>query len=112
MKENTTVPAAEVTAEMIEEWKQKHGDVYKVTVDKGLESEKVAYVRKPTRQELKYAMMASKGGQDLISMQEVLVRHCMLGGDPVIQTDDEYFLAVAEKVSDLFKKREAELEKL
>lgn len=106
------VTASEVTAEMIEAWKQKFGEVFKITVDKGLDSEKVAYVRKPTRQELKYAMMSSRGGQDLISMQEVLVSHCMLGGDPVIQTDDEYFLAVAEKVSDLFKKREAELEKL
>lgn len=112
MNENKMVPAAEVTAEVIEAWKQKHGEVYKITVDKGMDSEKVGYVRKPTRQELSYAMMASKGGQDLIAMQEVLVRHCMLGGDPAIQTDDEYFLAVAEKVSELIKKREAELEKL
>lgn len=111
MKENN-VPAAEVTAEMVESWKKTHGEVYKVTVDKDLPSEKTAYVRKPTRKELSYAMAASNAGKDIIAMQETLVRNCWLGGDMEMQTDDSYFFALADKVSELMQKKEGELEKL
>lgn len=112
MNENTTVPAAEVTAEMIEAWKKKHGEVFKVTVDKDLPTEKNAYVRKPNRKELSYAMAASNGGKDIIAMQEALIRNCWLGGDLEMQTQDEYFFALADKVSELMQKKEGELVKL
>lgn len=111
MKKNM-VAATEVTADMIKEWKQKHGEVYKVTVDKDLPTEKTAYVRKPTRKELSYAMVASNGGKDIIAMQEALIRNSWLGGDMEMQDDDSYFFALADKVSELMQKKEGELEKL
>lgn len=97
----------EITAQQIEQWKQQHKDIYQISVD-----DKTCYVRKPKRQELSYAMVGSNGGKDIVKMQEILVKSCWLGGDEEMMTDDSMFFALAEKVSELIPKKEAELKKL
>jgi hypothetical protein len=94
-----------VSQEQIQEWKAKHGDIFKITVDG-----KEAFLKKPSRKTLGYASVAGKTNP--LKFNEVLLNDCWLGGDEVIKTNDELFLSVSGKLADLLEVKEAELEKL
>lgn len=98
---------AKVTDEQIKAWKEKHKDVYAITVD-----DKTGYVRKPGRKDLSFAMAASSGGKDPVKMNEALLNSCWLGGDEEFKTQDDYFFAASQKLGDLMEMKEAELKKL
>jgi len=94
-----------ITAEQIAQWKEKHGDIYKVTV-----KDKVCYLKRPTRKAIGYASVAGKDNP--LKFNEVILKDCWLGGDEEIQTDDTLFLAASSKLAELIEVEEAELEKL
>lgn len=94
-----------VTPAQIAEWKKKHGDVFKITIE-----DKVCYLRKPTRKALGYASVAGKDNP--LKFNEVILRDCWLAGDEEIKTDDTLFLSVSSKLTELIQIKETELEKL
>lgn len=95
----------QITKEQIEGWKQKHGDVFCVTV-----GEKTAYLKKPDRKTLSAAAVLGKS--DPIKYNEVMLNNCWLGGDEEIKADDALFLGVSSKLSELIEIKEAEIKKL
>lgn len=94
-----------ITKEQIQEWKQKHGDVYVLNIE-----DKKAYLRTPDRQTLSYA--STLATKDPLKFNEVVLTNCWLGGDEEIKTDDALFLAASSKLPDLIQIKEATLEKL
>lgn len=67
-----------------------------------LESEgKVAYVKKPSRDQLKYAMSVSQN--DPLGMAENVLKSGWLEGDEELQTDDRYFLDISRQIDELIE---------
>jgi hypothetical protein len=91
--------------EQVENWKGKHGDVFRVQVE-----DKSCYLKKPSRKALGYASMAGK--ENPLKFNEVLLNDCWLDGDAEIKTNDDLFLSVSSKLAELIEVKEAELEKL
>ena len=94
-----------VTPEQIEQWKAKHGEVFKIKV-----CDKECILKRPSRKALGYASVAGKDNP--LKFNEVILNDCWLGGDEEIKTDDKLFLSVGSKLPELIQVEEAELEKL
>lgn len=92
-----------VTKEQIKEWKEKHGELFQITVE-----DKSCILRKPNRKDLSYASVV----KDPIKMSETLLNRLWLGGDEEIKTDDELFMATVNVMEDVLKVKEAEIKKL
>jgi hypothetical protein len=95
----------EATQKQIDDWKAKHGDVFQITVE-----DKNAYLRKPDRKTLAFAM--TKAQTDPLGFAEILVNNCWLGGDEEMKTNDAYFLAVTSQLDKLVEVKTSELKKL
>lgn len=93
-----------INPEQIRQWKVEHGDVFEVEVDG-----RRAYLKKPDRKTLSYAMAQAQTNP--LGFAEVILRNCWLAGDESIQTDDSLFLAVSSKLDELIQIKEAELKK-
>lgn len=98
---------AEITKTTIEGWKKQHGDVIQYTVE-----DKVAYFRKPTRQEISYASVASNQMKDVIKYSETLMNSCFVGGDREILEKDEYFIGAMAVIEALAEVKTGEVKKL
>ena len=92
-----------VTKEQIKEWKEKHGELFQITVE-----DKSCILRKPNRKDLSYAIVV----KDPIKMSEVLLNNLWVAGDEDIKTDDTLFMAVVNKMDEVLKVKEAEIKKL
>ena len=92
-----------VTKEQIKEWKEKHGELFQVTVEG-----KGCILRKPNRQDLSYASVV----KDPIKMSETLLHRLWVAGDEDIKTDDSLFMAVVNRMDEVLKVKEAEIKKL
>lgn len=97
------IAMAAVTPEMIAEWKKKHGDIFKISVD-GFD----CIVKKPGRKDLSFASSA----KDAIKQNEIILNACWLAGDEEIKTDDSLFFAATKRMDELFDIKQADLEKL
>ena len=91
--------------EQIAAFKQKHGEMFKISVDG-----KSCLLRKPNRKELSYASVAGKDNP--LRFNETILNACWLAGDEEIKTDDTLFLSASAKIADIIEIKEAELEKL
>ena len=100
------IPAAEVNEAMIAKWKKQYGDVFRLNV-----GDKVGYVRKIKRHDLKAAMTVAKHEGEL-GMIESLLTDIFLGGDRELLDDDDYFYGACEQVKDLMQVKEGSLTKL
>lgn len=100
----------EITPEQIQQWKQKHGDVYRISVAGDSGETHTGYFRKPSRKTVGYAAMAGKDNP--VRFTEALMQDCWLGGDESLRTDDSLFLSAGAKLAELVQVKEAELEKL
>ena len=97
----------EITQTQIDDWKKQHGDVISYTVE-----DKAGYFRKPTRQELSYASVASNQGKDTIKYTETIMNSCWLGGDREILDKDEYFIGAMTVIEALAEVKTGEVKKL
>ncbi len=95
----------QATPEQIQEWKQKHTDVFALKT-----SNSIAYVKRPGRHELSHA--TAIGANDPMKFNETILADCWLGGDETVKTDDQKFLAVSAKLDSIIEIAEAEVEKL
>jgi len=93
-----------VSAEVISEWKKKHGDIFKADVDGS-----VCYLKKPDRKTMSYVATL---GNNPIRANEVLLENCWLGGDECIKSDDDKFFGVSAKLNEIVAIKEAEITKL
>lgn len=94
----------EATEKQIADWKKKHGEVYKVTVDG-----KSCYLHKPDRKTLAYVSTVK---DNPIRMSELMLNNCWIDGDEEIKTDDALFLGVVQQMGALISIKQAELVKL
>jgi hypothetical protein len=97
--------SGQATQEQISAWKEQHGDIFQIVVE-----DKVCYLKKVDRKTLSFA--STVGTKDPLKFNEIILANCWLGGDPAMKTDDDYFLAVSGKMSELITLKEAELVKL
>lgn len=95
----------QATIEQINEWKDKHGDVFAVKTEGH-----ICYLKKPNRKAISYASVAGK--TDPLKFNETLLRECWLGGSDEIRKNDDMFMAASGVLSELIVIKEAELEKL
>jgi hypothetical protein len=107
MNPNNKPTAAEVTAEIIAEWKQKHGKVTKYATTDG----KVVYFRTPSRPEVSAASSAAKE-KDGITSNEVLAKACALGGDVEICTQNKYLFGLGKHLESIIESVEGEMTEL
>lgn len=91
------------TAEQVQEWKQKHGDLFEISVE-----EKSCILHRPTRKDLSFVSVV----KDPIKMSEVMLNQLWVAGDEEIKTDDALFLAAIQKMQDVLEVKEAEIKKL
>lgn len=89
----------------IKEWKAKYRDVFEISVEG-----KTCYLRKPDRKVLGFAAKASE--KNPLAFNEVILKNCWLDGDEEIRTNDDYYLAVSGKLSEIIEIKEAEIKKL
>jgi len=95
----------EVTPDQINEWKQKHGKVFLISV-----GDLKGYFRKPDRKTLSAAMKF--GANDPMKFNETLANNCWLAGDEELRTEDDNFMAVSSQFGELVKVKDAEIKEL
>ena len=91
------------TAEQVQEWKQKHGALFEISVE-----EKSCILHRPTRKDLSFVSVV----KDPIKMSEAMLNQLWVDGDEEIKTDDALFLAAIQKMQDVLEVKEAEIKKL
>ncbi len=94
----------QISEQLINEWKEKHGGVYALPVE-----DKTAYLREPKMKDFKRAFTAMTNNGDL-AFGEELINILFIGGDEEIKTNDEYFLPARKEMKDFFNFDEAEIE--
>ena len=72
---------------------------------------KIGYVRKPTRDEMKFAMTLATQN-DPLGMVEEILKSCWLGGDQELIGDDDYFYGAAMQLQELVEIKAGQLKKL
>ena len=93
-----------VTPEQIQEWKEKHGDLFELPID-----DKVLYLRAPKMVDFKAGMTAMmKGGE--VSYTETMLQLLVIGGDVEILSDDDYFKTLQTETQELIKYDDPEIE--
>jgi len=129
VKDIRPVGSSNVTPQIIEAWKKEYPrGVFEiavdtdeeigeeeVTTDKGRKEKVMKYVqkkawfRKPNRPEISAALTLRN---DVMRMQEELMRDCFLGGDNELLDDEDYFQAAAIEFETVQKTRTAEIKKV
>jgi hypothetical protein len=105
MKKTEIESYSEITPEQIAEWKEKHGEVFKLACE-----DKACIVKVADRKTLSFA--SASGTKDPMRFNELILKGCWLGGDKEIMEDDKYFISVAQKIAELVQFKTATLEKL
>ncbi|MGV0830756.1 hypothetical protein ACTS9D_00855 [Empedobacter brevis] len=95
-----------VTPEQIQEWKDKHGDLFELPIE-----DKKLYLRAPKMNDFKAAMSALiKCGE--VSYTETLSKLLAVGGDVEILMNDEYFSVIQREMQSLMNFDDPEIEVL
>ena len=102
----------DITQAQINQWKKKWGEVFQIDVplDDEAKDNAVGYFKKPTLDSIKASSKYLES--DPIKAGEIVFNQCWLGGDAEIQENDEVKMSAMQKVSSLFKVRQASLKKL
>ena len=103
----TKPTASEVTQEIIESWKVKHGKISKYTATDG----KVIYFRSPDRKDVA-AAQAAQQEKEAITSNEVLCKATALGGDLEILSEDKYLYGLGKHLQKIVESVEGEIEEL
>ena len=97
---------SKVTQEQIDQWKKKHGEIFKLDFEDGKE----AFLKKPDRKIMSYAM--TKMQSNPLGYAEVILNQCFLGGDEEVKTNDDYFFGAAAQLEQMIEAKNAALKKL
>jgi len=93
------------TAQQVEQWKRKHGEVFVYEAD-----DLACYMKRPDRQVVELASV--RGQESPFKFAEVIIANCWLAGNEELRTEDRYFMGLSQKVSELVEIRTGELKKL
>lgn len=96
----------EITQEQIQEWKERYGEIFRIDFEDG----KKAYLKKPDRKTLSFAM--TKMQTNPLGFAETIINNCFIGGDEEIKTDDSYFFGASAQLEGIMEVKTAELKKL
>lgn len=100
------------TKEQIENIKHKHANEKLFCIVSGLEDGKTetksCIVRKPNRQDLSFISVI----RDPIKRKEALLNQIWVAGDEDFKTDDELFLGLSAKLSELISVKEVDIKNL
>lgn len=91
--------------QQITEWKNKYGEVFKITVD-----DKCCFLKKPDRKTLSAA--SSIAAKDPVAYNETILNNCWIAGDEEIKKEDAYFFGASSQLAELVEVKHASLEKL
>lgn len=82
----------------VAELKKKHtiNEVFVLEVE-----DKVAYIKRPSRNQLKYAMTANQN--DPLGLAEEILKSGWLEGDEELQTEDKYFLDISRQIDTIIE---------
>ena len=106
VEDNSAVYNESALKKQIEEWKAKHGNVWKIKLETG----EVCFVRSPRVKEIEAAQPLLQAGK-FITYNITLFKTCLLGGSDV--TGDETKLtAAAGEMMQTIETVSAEVEKL
>lgn len=86
--------------------KAKHGKIFSYTTEDG----KIAYFRKPNRNDIAAAAVFASGDQ--LGYRGTLAESCFVAGDRAILEADKYFLAIQQKVEQMIEIVDGELKEL
>ena len=100
----TTPLTGQATEVEIEAWKKQFGAVVSAVVE-----HHIAYFKKPSRQQLSYAMMFASNP---MKQMETLLRECFVGGSETILNNMEYMLGASSVLSMLVEVKHVEVAKL
>lgn len=101
-----TLQLAENRQRQIDAWKVEHGEIFYFKVG----PTKECYLKKPSRQTLSYAAVASE--TDPLRYNEVILEDCWLAGHEEIKTDTGLFLSISQHIPGLIEMVEVEMVKL
>jgi hypothetical protein len=87
-------------------WKAKYGEVHTAKAEGH-----IAYFKKPTRQQVSYAMTLAAQGEAFKS-SETLLRECFISGSDVFLNDIGYIIGVQPLVERLIAAKQVELGEL
>lgn len=105
------VVIGQADAGQIDGWKKKYpGGVFALNVQDEEGNTHVTYMRKPDRKAISAAAVYAE--TDPLRTGETLFNTLRLGGSAKVIEDDELFISVSTKVSNLFKIKEVEIKKL
>jgi hypothetical protein len=102
-KEQNTLTGQAAETQIVK-WKNQFGEIFTATVDNH-----IAYFKKPTRQQLAYAMMLQN---NMLKQTETLLKSCFVGGSEAILTEADYFLSAVDLYKKLTAVKKVELGKL
>ena len=107
MKErvNETSEKYTPTDKQIENWKQKHGEVFSYESD-----ELACYLKRPDRKTI--AAAAAVGSTDPVKYAEIMIANCWLGGNEALKTEDRYFFGLQQQLTALVEIKTGTLKKL
>lgn len=91
--------------EKIEKLKKEHGEIIVLEADG-----KVAYLKKPTRQVVSYALTLQQKGNTL-EMLEHVMKSCFVDGDRCFVDDIEFLLGSAEAINELVSVKQVSIKK-
>ena len=94
----------QATDEQIKAWKEKYEPIFFTKSDGH-----IAYFRKPSRQEVSYAMSLQS---DPMKASESLLKSCCIGGSEVFYKEPGYIIGAADLVETLMDIKKVELGKL
>lgn len=91
--------------EKIEKLKKEHGEIIVLEADG-----KIAYLKKPTRQVVSYALTLQQKGNTL-EMLEHVMKNCFVEGDREFIEDIDYILGSAEVINELVAVKQVSIKK-
>ncbi len=94
-----------ITQAQIAQWKKDNGTVFKVEIE-----DAVCYLKKPDRKTLSFAMTDAQTNP--LGFAEVILENCWLGGDEIIKTNDDYFMAASGVIDELIEIKQAAIKKI
>ena len=89
----------------INEFKKKHGRIFKITA-----GDKCCLVKTPNRSTIARASIV--GEKNPVKFNETILKDCFIAGDEELKTDDSYFLGASKQIKGIIDIKESSLEEL
>ncbi len=110
VKDNKEVLDGNITQAQFNQWKNKFGRVVKLQIEDDDTNIVYAYFRKPDISIRSAVLQASK--MDEFKALEVLFKNCYLGGDAIIEQEDDLRLNITTAFSDHIQPKPVKVEVL